>query len=144
MTIEHELNQTFVNNLQYLLFSNVTREGESPGRLEELVQESPGLRKRRLRLETRRTDLLKIQQKLNTYWSLTRNDSRRALGSGARRTRSSSVSSVSDYRSVTASTMEPMDYEAGGIKTATPPDDALSDCASVSDSNHHIIRVASP
>ena len=102
MTIEHELNQTFVNNLQNLLFSNITREGETPGRLEELVQESSGLRKRRLRLETRRTDLLKIRQKLNTFWSLARDDSK-TPGSSATRTRSASVSTVSDYRSVTAS-----------------------------------------
>jgi len=102
LTIEHELNQTFVNNLQYLLFSSITQESATPGRLEELVQESPGLTKRRRRLETRRTDLLKIKQKLDTFWSLTRNHSQ-ALGTNdARGTRSSSVIdsvSADDYDS---------------------------------------------
>lgn len=97
LTIEHELNQTFVNNLQFLLFSNVTQEGETPGRLEELVQESPGLRERRRTLETRKTDLLKIKQKLETFWSLTQNDPFAAAGSSARRTRrSSSAVSTTD------------------------------------------------
>ena len=62
MTIEHELYQTFVNNLQYLLLSNVTQEAAAtPGRLDELIQESPGMAKRRRRLETRKTVLLKIK-----------------------------------------------------------------------------------
>ena len=97
MTIEHELNQTFVDGLQFFLFSNVTQEAETPGRLEELVQESPGLAKRRKRLETRRTDLLKIKQKLDIFWSLTRNHSQ-VPGS----TRRSSFSTDGDYHSLTA------------------------------------------
>ena len=103
MTIEHELNQTFIDGLQHLLFTNITQEAEIPGRLEELVQESPGMAKRRRRLETRRTDLLKIKQKLDTFWSLTRNQSQ-APGS-TRRTRSSSVSTDGDrdYHSIAAS-----------------------------------------
>jgi len=100
LTIEHELNQTFVNNLQNLLFSNITQESTTPGRLEELVQESPDITKRRRKLETRRMDLLKIKQKLDTFWSLTGNHSQ-ALGSDdadARRTLSSS-GSTDDYHS---------------------------------------------
>lgn len=102
MTIEHELNQTFVDGLQHLLFTNITQEAVIPGRLEDLVQESPGMAKRRRRLETRRTDLLKIKQKLDTFWSLTRNQSQ-APGSSSRRTRNSSVSTDGEYHSIAAS-----------------------------------------
>lgn len=108
LTIEHELNQTFVNNLQFLLFSNVTRENETPGRLEELVQESPGLRERRRTLETRRTDLLKIKQKLETFWSLTGNDPQ-VLGSSARRARSPSAVSTDRDSYHTSSVTTPTD-----------------------------------
>ena len=97
MTIEHELNQTFADGLQHLLFTNIAQEAAIPPRLEELVQESTSLAKRRRRLETRRTDLLKIKQKLDTFWNLTpsRNQSQAAAGS-TRRTRSSSVSTYGD------------------------------------------------
>ena len=102
MTIEHELNQTFVDGLQHLLFSNITQEAAIPGRLEDLVQESPGVAKRRRRLDTRRIALLKIKQKLNTFWSLTRNQSQ--TPGSTRRTRSSSVSTdAGDYHSIAAS-----------------------------------------
>ena len=112
MTIEHELNQTFVTNLQSLLFSSITQEAaSSPSRLEELVQESSGMAKRRKRLESRRMDLLKIKQKLDTFWSLT--PTRRNHHSGShhqaqalRRTRSASVSTdgnAGDYYSISAS-----------------------------------------
>lgn len=100
MTIEHELNQTFVEGLQHLLFTNITQEAAIPGRLEDLVQESPGMAKRRRRLETRRTDLMKMKQKLDTFWSLTRNQSQ-APGSSSRR--NSSVSTDGDYHSIAAS-----------------------------------------
>ena len=104
MTIEHELNQTFADGLQHLLFTNITQEAAIPGRLEELVQESTGLAKRRRRLETRRTDLLKIKQKLDTFWNLapSRNQSQ-APGSTRRTRRSSSVSTDGDYHSIAAS-----------------------------------------
>lgn len=102
MTVEHELNQMFVSNLQDLLFSSITQEAEIPGRLEELVQESPSLKKRRTRLETRRADLLKIKQKLNTFWSLTRpRNHSQELEPGSTRSRSSSVSAdAGDYQSI--------------------------------------------
>jgi len=70
LTIEHELNQTFVNNLQTLLFSNITKESKIPGRLEEFIQEDSTLSKRRVKLEKRKKDLLTIKQKLDTFWSL--------------------------------------------------------------------------
>lgn len=73
LTIEHELNQTFIKNLQPLLFSNITQEATTPGRLEELVQEDSALGKHRRRLEKRRTDLLKIKEKLDALWSLPNN-----------------------------------------------------------------------
>ena len=102
MAIEHELNQTFVDGLQHLLFSHITQEAEIPGRLEELVQESASMAKRRRKLETRRTDLLKIKQKLKTFWSLNRNQSREP-GSTGRTRRGSSVSTEGDYHSIAAS-----------------------------------------
>jgi hypothetical protein len=109
MTIEHELNQMFVNNLQDLLFSSITQEAETPGRLEELVQESSSLAKRRTRLATRRADLLKIKQKINTFWSLTRTQTRnhsQEPGSTWRTpNRSSSVSADGgDFQSIVSST----------------------------------------
>lgn len=103
MAIEHELNQAFVNNLQNLLFSNITQEAETPGRLEELVQESSGMAKRRRRLETRRADLLKIRQKLDTFWSLSESRNHSQAPGSTRRTRSSSVSTDGDYHSISAS-----------------------------------------
>lgn len=117
MTIEHELNQTFVEGLQLLLFNNITQEAATPGRLEELVQESPGLAKRRKRLETRRTDLLKIKQKLDTFWSLTRNRSQ--LPGSSRRT---SVSTDDDYHSLTASATTE-------VSQSNIPDDSARDLA---------------
>jgi hypothetical protein len=107
LTIEHELNQTFVKNLQPLLFSSITQESATPGRLEELIQEDSAFAKRRRRLERRRTDLLKIKEKLDTFWSLgnvsypTRDS--QGPGSNARRTRSSSVSTNGDYHSIAPS-----------------------------------------
>lgn len=112
LTIEHELNQTFVEGLQQLLFTNITQEAEIPGRLEELVQEGTSLAKRRRRLETRRTNLMKIEKKLDTFWSLTRARNRhqsQAPGS-SRQARSSSVSTDGEYHSIAAS-------DTGSIKS---------------------------
>lgn len=97
-----------MNNLKPLLFSSITREGATPGRLEELVQEDSALGKRRLRLEKRRTDLLKIKQKLDTLWLLsnvpypTRNHSR-VPGSNATARRGSSVGTDDDRSSILVS-----------------------------------------
>lgn len=96
LTIEHELNQTFVNNLQNLLFSNLTKEIATPGRLEELMQEDSTLKKRRVKLEKRKKDLLMIKQKLDTFWSLSRVQ---PPGSEQR----PGSSSGTDYHSVTGS-----------------------------------------
>jgi Dynamin GTPase effector domain len=70
LTIEHELNQTFVNNIQTLLLSSVTQQSEIPGRMEELIREDSALGRRRVKLETRRTELMNIKQKLDDFWSL--------------------------------------------------------------------------
>ena len=70
LMIEHELNQTFVNNIQTLLFSSVTQQSKIPGRMEELIREDSALGRRRVKLETRRTELMNIKQKLDDFWSL--------------------------------------------------------------------------
>lgn len=103
LTIEHELNQTFVKNLQPLLFSNIAQEATTPGRLEELVQEDSALEKRRRRLEKRRTDLLKIKEKLDAFWSLPNNVRNHSQAPRFNAKRSSSVSTDDDNHSIIAS-----------------------------------------
>ena len=99
MTTEHELNQMLVNNLEMILVTSITRENETPGRLEELVQEDPAITKLRRRIQKRRNDLERIKRKIQDFWSLNNVPSQHlSSGSNGRRN-----SSASDYHS----TVEP-------------------------------------
>ncbi|KAF8808851.1 hypothetical protein BYT27DRAFT_7188333 [Phlegmacium glaucopus] len=101
LTIEHELNQTFVRNLQPLLFNSITR--ETPARLEELMQEDSDMESLRRSLESRKNELLKIKEKIGAFWSLDNAPSPSySVETNVRPTRRSSSATTKSYHSVIA------------------------------------------
>lgn len=67
MTIEHSLTQPLANTLQDSLLNNIFAESNITERLNSLLSEDPDITTRRENLESKKTTLLEIREKLNDF-----------------------------------------------------------------------------